>query len=81
MMNELFKLEPNRVKPTARLIEDLELDSLDAIDLAVMVEETKGFAFDEETLRRMRTVEDVIVALETLIDSSDAQPSRSSSES
>ena len=67
MMKELFELEADRVQPAARLIEDLELDSLDAIDLAVKVEETTGLAFDEAKLRELRTIEDVIVAVESLV--------------
>jgi acyl carrier protein len=66
MMKELFKLDADRVKPDARLIEDLELDSLDAFDLAVKVEETTGLAFDEGKIRALRTVEDVIVAIEAI---------------
>ena len=67
MMKELFELDSGRVQPAARLIEDLELDSLDAFDLAVKVEETTGVAFDEDKLRELRTVEDVIVALEVIL--------------
>ena len=66
MMKELFELDAARVKPEARLIEDLELDSIDAIDIAVKVEETTGMALDEKLIRDMRTVEDVIVAVEAI---------------
>lgn len=66
MMKELFELDPERVQPAARLIEDLELDSLDAIDLAVKVEETTGMAFDESKIREFRTVEDVVTAVAAL---------------
>lgn len=67
MMKELFELDPDRVQPSARLIEDLELDSLDAIDLAVKVEETTSLVFDEAAIRKLRTIEDVILALEALV--------------
>lgn len=66
MMSELFELGSDRVQPAARLVEDLELDSLDAFDLAVKVEEITGVAFDETQIRELRTVEDVIVALEAI---------------
>jgi acyl carrier protein len=66
MMNELFELGSDRVQPEARLVEDLELDSLDAFDLAVKVEETTGVALEESKLRELRTVEDVIVVLEAI---------------
>jgi len=67
MMKELFKLESDRVQPDARLVEDLELDSLDAIDLAIKVEETTGFAFEESKIPLLRTIEDVIVAIEEIV--------------
>lgn len=67
MMKELFELDAERVRPEARLIEDLELDSLDAIDLAVKVEETTGLAFDESKIREFRTVEDVVAAVAALV--------------
>ena len=66
MMSELFELGSDRVQPAARLVEDLELDSLDAFDLAVKVEEITGVAFDENQIRELRTVEDVIAALEAI---------------
>lgn len=67
MMKELFKLDPDRVQPAARLVEDLELDSLDAMDLAVKVEEITGLALEEAKLRELRTIEDVIIALAALV--------------
>ena len=71
MMKELFELEADRVQPEARLIEDLELDSLDAIDLAVKVEETTGMVFDETKIRTLRTVDDIIVAIQQIISTQD----------
>jgi acyl carrier protein len=66
MMKELFELEADRVNPEARLIEDLELDSIDAIDIAAKVEETTGMPLDEKLIRELRTVEDVIVAVHAI---------------
>jgi acyl carrier protein len=67
MFKELFDLDEAKVQPSARLIEDLELDSLDAIDLAVKVEEMTGLAFDEQKIRELRTIEDVLVAIDSLL--------------
>ncbi len=67
MMKELFDLDHDKVQPQARLVEDLELDSLDAIDLAVRVEEVTGLALDEAKIRELRTVEDVLVAIEGIV--------------
>jgi acyl carrier protein len=74
MMKELFELEADKVQPESRLIEDLELDSLDAIDLAVKVEESTGKAFDEQKIRSLRTIDDVVVALQELIASKAEAP-------
>jgi acyl carrier protein len=71
-MRELFELDSDRVQPDARLIEDLELDSLDAFDLAVKVEETTGIAFDENKIRELRTVDDVISAIHTVLSAQGA---------
>jgi len=73
-MKELFELEADRVTPEARLIEDLELDSLDAIDLAVKVEEQIGTSFDEQKIRSLRTIDDVVSALQELIANKNNPP-------
>ena len=69
MMTDLFELDSDKVQPEARLIEDLELDSLDAIDLAVRLEETTGLVLDEAKLRELRTVEDILAAIALLAKS------------
>ena len=67
-MKGLFDLDSARVHPAARLVEDLGLDSIDAIDLAAKVEEATGRAFDEACLRSLRTVQDVIAAIQLLVE-------------
>ena len=64
---EMFQLDPNIVKPEARLIEDLDLDSIDAVDLAVKVQELTGKRLAEEDLRGMRTINDVVVVVERML--------------
>ncbi len=58
-----FEIEPEMINIEANLYEELELDSLDSVDLVVALENEFGFkvdrAKDEETLRQMRTLEDV----------------------
>jgi acyl carrier protein len=67
LMKGLFDLDAERVHPEARLVEDLGLDSIDAIDLAAKVEEATGRALDEASLRSLRTIEDVIRVVEMLL--------------
>ncbi len=59
-MAEMFDLDPAAITLEARLVEDLDLDSLDAIDLAVKMQEMSGARVDEAALRKVRTIADVV---------------------
>lgn len=67
IMKELFQMDETRVVPAARLAEDLDLDSLDALDLAVKVEDLTGHELDEQKLRSFKTIEHVVVAVDQLL--------------
>ena len=58
-----FELEDGQLGPEARLFEDLELDSLDSVDLVAALEREFLVRIDrqasEETIRAMRTLQDV----------------------
>ena len=55
-----FEIPAERVTLEARLMDDLELDSIDAIDMAVQIQEMTGVRVDEEELRNLRTVSDTV---------------------
>ena len=59
LLVEEFELDPDDVRPEASLRDDLELDSLDAIDLVVAIEKEFGLRMDEKKLAFMKTVGDV----------------------
>ncbi|HEY9319172.1 MULTISPECIES: acyl carrier protein [Achromobacter] len=60
---ELFEIEPDRVTPQANLYTDLEIDSIDAIDLIDHVRRQTGRKLDANDFRTVRTVEDVVQAM------------------
>ncbi|AYD64103.1 acyl carrier protein [Achromobacter sp. LC458] len=60
---ELFEIEPERVTPQANLYTDLEIDSIDAIDLIDHVRRQTGRKLDANDFRTVRTVEDVVQAM------------------
>lgn len=64
---ELFELDPNSVKMESQLGEDLDLDSIDAIDLAAKMQEITGRRLAEDDLRKIRTVSDVVDVLEKML--------------
>jgi acyl carrier protein len=59
-MAEMFELDPASIREDSLLREDLDLDSLDAIDLAVRIQELTGARVEESDLRKVRTVGDVV---------------------
>lgn len=61
-----FEIEPEGVVPTARLREDLDLDSIDAVALAARLEAEIGLVLKDESLRELRTVADVMALVERL---------------
>jgi acyl carrier protein len=54
-----FELSAESAMPSARLREDLDLDSIDAVALATWLEQETGLLLKEERLKRLRTVQDV----------------------
>jgi acyl carrier protein len=60
LLVESFELDAAQVTLEARLREELDLDSIDAIELAVRLEEETGLKLDDEELRGVRHVGDVV---------------------
>ncbi len=50
-----FELEPESITPEALLREDLDLDSLDGVDLVVALEKAFGFRVDGKVVAEMKT--------------------------
>ena len=59
----LFEIEPERINPETNLYEDLEIDSIDAIDLIDHIKRETGRKLQAEDFRNVRTVEDVVQAV------------------
>ncbi|MBC6489690.1 acyl carrier protein [Flavihumibacter stibioxidans] len=55
---EEFEVDADKITPDAKLKETLELDSLDYIDLAVVIEHNLHFKVKPEDFTRLVTVQD-----------------------
>ena len=67
VLAEEFELDPAEMGPEATLYDDLGLDSLDAVDMVVVLEKTFGMKLtDEDALRAIRTMEDLFQFLAKL---------------
>jgi len=64
---ELFELEPARITPEARLYEDLEIDSIDVVDLMDEVQKHTGRKVTPEDFRSVRTVNDLATVVQRLV--------------
>ena len=64
-----FEIPEERVTLEARLMDDLELDSIDAIDMAVQIQELTNVRVDEEALKKLRTVGDTVDLVASLLAS------------
>ncbi|MBB86252.1 acyl carrier protein [Abyssibacter sp.] len=67
LFEELFEIEPEKVTPQARLYEDLDIDSIDAVDLVVRLKEITGKAVEPEQFKSVRTVQDIVDAVDEMI--------------
>lgn len=65
---DTFEIEPTRVTPGAHLFTDLELDSIDAVDLAIHVQDMTGTRIKPEDFKSVRTVGDVVATVKSLLE-------------
>ncbi len=57
---DLFEVEEHLIKPDALLAEDLDLDSIDAVDLVVNFQDLTGKKVKADEFKTVRTVSDVV---------------------
>jgi acyl carrier protein len=67
MLHEMFELDKAKITPQANLYSDLDIDSIDAVDLAVKLKQLTGKRLQPEVFKSVRTVQDVVNALEALL--------------
>lgn len=60
---ELFEIDRSKITLTANLYEDLEIDSIDAIDLIDHIKRETGYRLVADDFRSVRTVSDVVEAV------------------
>lgn len=63
----LFELKDAQITLEARLNDDLDLDSIDAVDLAVRLQELTKKRIRPEQFKAVRTVKDVVDAVEEML--------------
>jgi acyl carrier protein len=67
ILQETFEIEPERVHRDVNLFADLDLDSIDAVDLAIQLQNFTGKRIQPQDFKEVRTVDDVISQVHRLL--------------
>jgi len=65
ILKDTVTVEEEEITMESDLVNDLNLDSLDLVDLALSVEQVFGFEFSDEQLQQVKTVKDVVDIIES----------------
>ena len=64
IMVDTLGCDETKISMEAVLADDLKIDSLDAVELVMVIEEKYGIKIPDEELSNMKTVADVVYAIE-----------------
>lgn len=67
---ENFEISPEKITPESNLYAELELDSIDAVDLVIQVQDLIGQKIGPDEFKAARTVNDVLDVVEKLLATS-----------
>ena len=59
-LQDMFEIPADKITPGARLLDDLDLDSIDAVDLVVKLQDYTGKKIQAAEFKSVRTVGDVV---------------------
>ena len=71
-LENMFEIDTSNVTGSTNLYEDLEIDSIDAIDLLDQIKRQTGYKLQADDFRNVRTVDDVVQAVLKLYQSDNA---------
>lgn len=66
LLAQMFELDGSKITPESNLYADLDIDSIDAVDLAVKLKQLTGKRLAPEVFKEIRTIEDVVNSLSAL---------------
>lgn len=63
-----FDVDVAALKPETNLFTELDLDSIDAVDLVVRIQQETGKKVNPDNFRQIRTFADVVQAVDKLVN-------------
>lgn len=67
VLADTFEVDAAKVTLSSNLFEDLDLDSIDAVDLAIKLQEMTGKRVQPQEFKSIRTIADVVAAVRRLM--------------
>jgi len=64
---DAFQLDPEKITLEAHLFDDLDLDSIDAVELAIQLQDITGRRVKAEEFKGVRTVGDVVETVHQML--------------
>ena len=68
VLEQIFDIAPEQITLDARLYDDLDIDSIDAVDLLVRLKPLLNQPVKPDQFRSVKTIRDVVQTLAQLID-------------
>ena len=65
VLREHLGVEEMRLRPTAKLIDDLDADSLDVVEIVMSVEEEFNIEIPDEAAEKLSTVQEIFTYITT----------------
>ena len=63
-----FEVDAAKLTPETNLFTELDLDSIDAVDLVVRLQQETGRKVNPEDFKQIRTLKDVVAAVSKLVN-------------
>lgn len=68
ILAEQLDVDKDSIEMNSKLTEDLDADSLDAIDIVMTIEDQYAIEVPDENIENMKTVEDIVSFIESNTD-------------
>jgi acyl carrier protein len=67
LLHEMFEIDKSKITPQSNLYTELDIDSIDAVDIVVRLNQLTGRRIQPDVFRAVRTVQDVVDVLDNLL--------------
>lgn len=72
LLVKMFEIEEDKITPEAHLYDDLDIDSIDAVDLMVELKNYTGAKIEQDDFREVRTMQDVVDTVHGIVNAEQA---------